>query len=502
MFARHLAKYQMVTVKMGYFLPATRSPSFARLMTTMTPPKEASEFIDFVNASPSPFHATHEATKLLRKAGFTEIKERDSWNDGKIERGGKYYFTRNGSSVVAFAVGEKYKSGNGVSIIGAHTDSPCLKVKPVSKKEKAGYLEVGVQLYGGGIWHTWFDRDLSVAGRVLIAHEDGTFKHTLVKVDRPILRVPTLAIHLDRNANEAFKFNTEVQLTPILATVTKSTLNGTDKPSDENAESEQNHHPLLIKVLAGELKVKPAQIRDFELALYDTQLATIGGAFNEFVYSPRLDNLEMSFCSIKSLVNTADKLADEPNIRLVALFDNEEIGSTTAHGANSNLLPTTLKRLAATQIGGDKVSPTAFEESLHKSYLISADMAHAVHPNYVEKHEDNHKVEMHKGTVIKINANQRYATTAVTTVILKELAKAHNIPVQEFVVRNDSSCGSTIGPMLSAKLGLRTVDVGNPQLSMHSIREVGGTEDIPNAIKLFDAFFLEFAELDAKITVD
>ncbi|KAG2173986.1 hypothetical protein INT44_000100 [Umbelopsis vinacea] len=475
--------------------------SFAR-MSSMTPPKEALEFLDFVNASPSPFHATHEAVKLLQQAGFKELKERDNWNEGKIKNGGKYYFTRNGSSVVAFAVGEKYKSGNGFSIIGAHTDSPCLKVKPVSKKEKAGYLEVGVQLYGGGIWHTWFDRDLSVAGRVLIAHEDGTFKHTLVKVDRPILRIPTLAIHLDRGAATEFKFNSEAQLTPILATATKSALNGTDKPTDENAESEKNHHPVLIKVLAGELNVKPAQIRDFELALYDTQPSAIGGVFNEFIYSPRLDNLEMSFCSIKALVNTADQLADESNIRLVTLFDNEEIGSTTAHGANSNLLPSTLKRLTAMKIGSDKVSATAFEESLHKSYLISADMAHAIHPNYAEKHEDNHQVAMHKGTVIKINANQRYATTAVTTVILKELAKTHNIPVQEFVVRNDSPCGSTIGPMLSAKLGLRTVDVGNPQLSMHSIREVGGTEDIPNAIKLFDAFFLKFAELDAKITVD
>ncbi|CAO3676265.1 unnamed protein product [Umbelopsis vinacea] len=471
-------------------------------MTSMTPPTEATEFIDFVNASPSPFHATHEAVKLLQKAGFKELKERDNWNEGTIKNGGKYYFTRNGSSVVAFAVGDKYKSGNGFSIIGAHTDSPCLKVKPVSKKEKAGYLEVGVQTYGGGIWHTWFDRDLSVAGRVLIAHEDGTFKHTLVKIDRPILRVPTLAIHLDRSVGEGFKFNTEVQLTPILATVTKSVLNGTDKPTDEQAESERNHHPLLIKLLAGELSVKPAQIRDFELALYDTQPSAIGGAFNEFVFSPRLDNLEMSYCSIKALVNTADQLAEEPNIRLVALFDNEEVGSNTAHGADSNLLPSTLTRLAAARVGSEKVSPTAFEESLHKSYLISADMAHAVHPNYIDKHEENHRPEMHKGTVIKINANQRYATTAVTTVVLKELAKTHNIPIQEFVVRNDSPCGSTIGPMLSAKLGLRTVDVGNPQLSMHSIREVGGTEDIPNAIKLFDAFFLKFAELDSKLTVD
>ncbi|KAI8385029.1 peptidase M18 [Radiomyces spectabilis] len=461
-------------------------------------PEEAREFLDFVNASPSPFHATHEAAERLRKAGFKEIKERDSWN-GTIERNGKYFFTRNGSSIVGFTVGGAYKPGNGFSILGAHTDSPCLKLKPISKKEKSGYLEVGVQLYGGGIWHTWFDRDLSVAGRVLVEQEDGTFKHTLVKVDRPLLRIPTLAIHLDRTANDGFNFNKETQLAPILATATKSALNGFDKAGDSEAEA--LHHPLLVHVLADEMKVKPRQIRDFELALYDTQKSTIGGACNEFIFSPRLDNLEMSFCSIKALVEAQD-IANDTNIRLVALFDNEEIGSLTAHGADSNLLPSTLQRLVATELGDEKVSATAFEEAMHKSILVSADMAHAIHPNYADKHEENHRPEMHKGTVIKVNANQRYATTAMTSLVLKELAKKHNIPIQEFVVRNDSSCGSTIGPMLSAKLGLRTVDIGNPQLSMHSIREVGGTDDVPHAINLFKVFFEEFPALEKRIFVD
>ncbi|CDH60153.1 aspartyl aminopeptidase [Lichtheimia corymbifera JMRC:FSU:9682] len=462
-------------------------------------PQQALDFIDFVNKSPSPFHATHEAAELLKKAGFEEIKERDNWN-GKIKNNGKYYFTRNGSSIVGFVVGGKYKPGNGFSVVGAHTDSPCLKVKPVSNKEKSGYLEVGVQLYGGGIWHTWFDRDLSLAGRVMVEQEDGTYRHTLVKINRPLLRIPTLAIHLDRTANDQFTFNKEEQLAPILATATKAELN---KPAEsDKAEADEAHHPLLVRVLAQEMKIKPGQIRDFELALYDTQPSTVGGICNEFIFSPRLDNLEMSFCSIRALTE-ATNVENDTNMRIAVLFDNEEIGSTTAHGADSNLLPVTLQRLAATQLmSGSDVSPTAFEEAMHKSILVSADMAHAIHPNYPEKHESNHRPHMHKGTVIKINANQRYATTAVTSLVLKELAKKHSIPIQEFVVRNDSSCGSTIGPMLSAKLGLRTVDVGNPQLSMHSIREVGGTDDVKHGIDLLKVFYEEFAELEARIVVD
>ncbi|KAI8639221.1 peptidase M18 [Parasitella parasitica] len=465
------------------------------------PVKEAQDFIEFVNKSPSPFHATFEASEILKAAGFKEIKERDSWNDGLIQRNGKYFFTRNGSALVAFEVGGKYNPGNGFSIIGAHTDSPCLKIKPISKKDKSGYLEVGVQLYGGGIWHTWFDRDLSVAGRVLVEQEDGTFKHTLVKVDRPILRIPTLAIHLDRTVNEKLTFNKETQLAPILATAAKAQLSGIE--ATEDAEATANHHPLLIQILADEMNVKPHQIRDFELAVYDTQKSVIGGACNEFIFSPRLDNLEMSYCSIIALTQAKD-IDNDSNIRIAALFDNEEVGSLTAHGADSNLLPVTLQRLANTHVidAVKNVSLTAFEEAIHKSILVSADMAHAINPNYPDKHEENHRPEMHKGTVIKVNANQRYATTAVTSLVLKELAKKHQIPIQEFVVRNDSSCGSTIGPMLSAKLGLRTVDIGNPQLSMHSIRETGGTEDVKHGIDLLRVFYEEFAVLEEKFIVD
>ncbi|KAL1915556.1 uncharacterized protein VTP21DRAFT_6680 [Calcarisporiella thermophila] len=464
-----------------------------------SPPKEAQEFVNFVTNSPSPFHAVEESCKRLRAAGFQELKERDAW---KVQPNGKYYFTRNRSSVVAFAVGGNYAPGNGFTILGAHTDSPCLKVKPVSKRESMDYLQVGVELYGGGIWHSWFDRDLSVAGRVLVQQNDNTFKHTLVKIDRPLLRIPTLAIHLDRTVNEGFKFNTETQLLPIIATTMKGLLES--EPNNDKAKAEK-HHPLLISILAEEIGCNLNQIKDFELCLYDTQPPCIGGAANEFIFSPRLDNLNMSYCSLMALINSSQSpqnLSSDPNIRVIALFDNEEVGSLTAHGANSNLLATTIERLALLDIEGKTRSPTALQEALVKSYLISADMAHAVHPNYSDKYEQCHRPRLNQGVVIKINANQRYATTGPTALVLREVAHKHNIPIQDFVVRNDSPCGSTIGPMLSAKLGLRTIDVGNPQLSMHSIRETGGVDDVGHAIKLFEAFFNEFAALDAKLEVD
>lgn len=457
-------------------------------------PKEALDFIDFLNTSPSPFHAVHEASVRLEKAGFEKISEKQDWH---LKKRGKYYFTRNGSSLVAFIVGGEYQVGQGgFTIVGAHTDSPCLKVKPVSKKEQQGYLEVGVQLYGGGIWHTWFDRDLGIAGRVMVKEQDGNFRHSLVHIKKPILRVPTLAIHLDGPVNEAFSFNKENHLLPILATTAKSTLNQLKNSNTEPSK----HHPALMHMLAERMKIEVDQIHDFELCLFDTQPATLGGAFDEFIYSARLDNLGMTYCSLIALIESED-IKHDKNIRLVSLFDNEEIGSTSAHGANSNLLPSTMERIVAS-MKSSLNTKVAFEQAIHKSMLVSADMAHAVHPNYAEKHEENHRPQMHKGTVIKINANQRYATTAPTSLILREIARQKDIPIQEFVVRNDSPCGSTIGPMLSAKLGLRTIDVGNPQLSMHSIRETGGVDDVKHGIHLLKAFFELFPQMDAKVIVD
>ncbi|KAJ3295630.1 hypothetical protein HDU76_006816 [Blyttiomyces sp. JEL0837] len=475
--------------------------------------QSATDFLTFVSASPSPFHAVAESRRRLEAAGFKALTEREAF---KIERGGKYFFTRNQSSIVAFAVGGAYQRGNGFSIVGAHTDSPCLKVKPISNIEDGQYAKLGVECYGGGLCNTWFDRDLGIAGRVIVRKSDGSMEHRLAKI-----------------------------------------LNATPKPK---------HPPALLKQLADTMSIQSEEIGDFELCLFDTQPSTIGGVDNEFIFSARLDNLMSSYCAITPLIKSiseSDSLSTDSTIRVVALFDNEEVGSETAHGANSNLMEVSLKRLAEAEIVdglGAAVSPTnsinppspswelvdivdnnnagtdaqslntspspifrsvrsnsvvavtdtirglsldsksAFEQALAKSFLISADMAHAVHPNYSDKHEARHRPEMNKGVVVKENTNQRYATTAVTTALIREVARKREVPLQE--VRNDSPCGSTIGPMLSAKLGLRTIDVGNPQLSMHSIRETCGTEDVKHAINLFQSFFEEFAAVDAKLRVD
>ncbi|EGE77302.1 aspartyl aminopeptidase [Blastomyces gilchristii SLH14081] len=520
------------------------SSSTSATMTEINFKAQANDFLSFVNASPTPFHAVASAGKRLINAGFREVKERDSWAS-ICKPGGKYYVTRNGSTIIAFAIGKKWKPGNSISMIGAHTDSPCLRIKPVSKKSGDGFVQVGVETYGGGIWHTWFDRDLGIAGRAMVRNANGTIEAKLVHIDRPILRIPTLAIHLDRQ--ETFSFNKETQLFPIAGLVaaelarrdgdsnSKEDLEIRTKGNDNGNNAESNtpfaplksttdrHHPYLVELIASELSVNAQDVVDFEMLLYDTQKACLGGLLDEFIFSARLDNLNMSFCATMGLLNSLTdpkSLDNDSSIRLIALFDHEEIGSRTAQGADSNALPAILRRLSV--LPGSSTSSvdisTAYEQSLSTSFLLSADMAHSVNPNYAIKYESDHKPEMNKGPVIKINANARYATNSPGIVLLQECARLagsagndtgaetassfQGVPLQLFVVRNDSSCGSTIGPMLSAALGVRTLDMGNAQLSMHSIRETGGTNDVGYAIKLFESFFQNYSGLARTILVD
>lgn len=457
----------------------------------------AERFIKFVNDSPSPFHAVDECKKLLKAKDFKELKEKYPW---KIEPGEKYFVTKNQSSIIAFVVGEKFTPGNGFSIVGAHTDSPCLKVKPASKLNKCGYVQVGVECYGGGIWSTWFDRDLTVAGRI-ITNNNGKLEHKLVHIKRPILRVPHLAIHLQRDINTKFSPNLETHTIPILAThvteelqrTTQGTENCTEEKSGEcRADSYQ---PLLVQLLCEQVKCKKEDIMDFELCLADTQPATLGGAFSEFIFSPRLDNLVNAFSAIEGLITSVDSsLATEPNIRMAVLYDNEEVGSQSAQGGCSKWTELVLRRLSTPKSTNEEQE--CFERSLASSFLVSADQAHAHHPNYPDKHEENLRPALHKGLVLKYNANQRYATTAVTASVLRMVAEKAGVPLQEFAVRNDMPCGSTIGPILSAKLGIRTVDIGGPQLSMHSIREMCCTSSIAQCIQLYKSFFVEFPEIE------
>lgn len=450
--------------------------------------KYAQEMINFIHRSPSPFHAVDQARQRLESAGFRQLSESDIWS---LTPKGKYFVTRNQSSIIAFSLGAKYKPGNGCSMIAAHTDSPCLKVRPRSDVKNGNFRQVAVELYGGGLWYTWFDRDLTVAGRAIV-QQDSNFVNKLVNVEKPILRVPSLAIHLNRGVGtEGFNPNKENHTTPILCSQAKAAL---ECPSDPKAN--EYHSPILLDLLAKKLGCNVSDIKDFELCVADTQAPSIGGAFDEYVFSPRLDNLGSSYCATQSLVeeSTDESLETEENIRMVCLFDHEEVGSSSFHGAASQFVETVLKRICSE-------GPQIYEQCIHNSFLISSDMAHALHPNYPEKHEARHRPEMNKGIVIKYHSNQNYATTSFTSFAVKQIAEKYNVPIQEFSVRNDMPCGSTVGPIIST-MGLRTVDIGMPQLSMHSIRETCGVDDVDYCVALMKGFFKDFSLLNKHVFVD
>ena len=349
--------------------------------------------------------------------------------------------------------------------------------------------------------------------------------------------MPTLAIHLDRQ--ETFSFNKETQLFPIAGLVAAE-LQRQGKPKQDEGEekkdepstplkiSTQRHHSRIVEMVADHASADVENVIDFELVLYDTQKACLGGINDEFIFSARLDNLNQTYCATEGLIKSVEEqsaLENETSIRLVACFDHEEIGSTSAQGAASTMLPAILRRLSVLPASTfsesesdksyDKTSEpdysTAYEQTMASSFLVSADMAHSVNPNYASKYESVHKPEMNKGPVIKVNANVRYATSTPGIVLLQEAARkaskviasdSEGVPLQLFVVRNDSPCGSTIGPMLSASLGTRTLDLGNAQLSMHSCRECGGADDVHHAIRLFDSFFQHYSTLEKTILVD
>lgn len=428
-------------------------------------------FLEFLQKSPSPYHAVNQCQHILSQSGFQQLNEKRSWDD-ILNPGGRYYFNRNGSTIVAFTLGRKYQPGQGFYMIGAHTDSPCMRIKPNPDRTREGYGIVGVSTYGGGIWHTWFDRDLGIAGKI-VTRDNATcmLSELLVNIDIPILKIPSLAIHLDRSVNEELKFNKETQFVPVLCL--------------ENHEKSTKLSDIILQSTGASFD---SDIIATDLCLYDLQPPTLGGANQEFIFSARLDNLFMSYCALQALIQSE---SFDEGIKLIALFDNEEVGSQSAQGADSNLLESTIKRLLLGKM-------ELYEVAIQHSFLVSADVAHAVHPNYSERHEDLHKPKINQGIVIKTNCDQRYATTCISSALFKQCCdKISN--VQEFVIRNDMRCGSTIGPILASQIGIRVVDVGLPILSMHSIREMGGIRDLAHGIASLRAFFDKFYSID-KIT--
>ncbi|CCF58148.1 hypothetical protein KAFR_0D05010 [Kazachstania africana CBS 2517] len=473
----------------------------------------SNEFVSFLNASHSPYHAVENVRQHLLSHGFEELTERGNWA-GKVLHKGKYFVTRNNSSLIGFVVGNKWVPGNPIAITGAHTDSPVLRIKPISKRTNEKYMQVGIECYGGGIWHSWFDRDLGLAGRVFVNDKNsGKSISKLVDINRPLLKIPSLAIHLDRSVNEKFQFNKESQLLPVLGLANEDSC-GNEKLKQESTEAfnsiksiVERHHEDLLKLVVKELSLESVNdIVDFELILYDHDAACLGGLNNEFVYSGRLDNLTSTFTSMHGLTLASEtNIENEEGIRLISMFDHEEIGSSSAQGADSNFLPNILERLTSLKCDGtDATDPSPRSlilETSAKSFFLSSDVAHAVHPNYASKYESQHKPLIGQGPVIKINANQRYMTNSPGMVLLKKIADKCEIPLQLFVVANDSSCGSTIGPILASKTGIRTLDIGNPILSMHSIRETGGALDIDYQIRLFKGFFESYSTLEGEIIV-
>ncbi len=418
-----------------------------------------SEYVDgllrFLTASPTPFHAVSQMRSRLDEAGFTALKESDAW--GELANG-KYYTTRNDSSIIAFTLNNNPVE-QGFRMVGAHTDSPCLQVKPNPEIVNESYFQLGVEVYGGALLNPWFDRDLSLAGRVSYVTRNGDVDNALIDFKKAIAVIPSLAIHLDREANESHTINKQTHIPPVLMKLPKDQSNGLD-----NNRQPDFREMLLHLLLKQDPDSTAEKVLDFELSFYDVQPAAVIGLHQDFIASARLDNLLSCYTGLTSLLEASD----HQNAVLVC-NDHEEVGSMSAAGAQGQFLKSVLQRLCG--------SVEDFARAIDQSMLISADNAHGVHPNYADKHDANHGPVLNQGPVIKTNANQRYATNSETSSAFRYICEAADVPVQAFVVRTDMACGSTIGPITASEIGVRTLDVGVPTFAMHSIRELAGRWD-------------------------
>jgi len=446
------------------------------------------DFVNFMNEACSPYHAISAVKTRLAEAEFVEILETDRWN---LQRGGKYFFIRNGTSLIAFVVGNEYCPGNGFTMVGAHTDSPCLRIKPVHTCVKGDALVLNTQPYGGGLWHTWFDRDLGLAGRVIFRTAEGMIDSRLVRINRPVARIPNLAIHLQSaSERESFAPNLHEHAKAIL-TMNPGTL------AFKFNDSETKFNPCLLALVCEECKISPQSVVDMELQLIDLQPSTFGGASNEFIFSGRLDNLCSSYQCTRALIDSSRSgtPGTASNIQMIMLFDHEEVGSQSINGAGSSMFMDTL-RLIDSAFSDE--GPSSLTRALRKSIVISSDMAHGCHPNYAAKHDASMAPKINMGMVVKHNCNQRYATNQVSATLFREFARLENLKIQEFTVRADAACGTTIGPITAGLSGILTVDVGSPQFSMHSIREMMGTEDVLAGFLSIRAAFIHHAEVASK----
>jgi aspartyl aminopeptidase len=430
-------------------------------------PDTSRDLLAFIDASPTPYHAVAEVSRRLAAGGFRECSESELWT---LSPGERRWVVRNGGSVVAFEVGSESPVEGGFRIVGAHSDSPNLRAKPRADVTAHGYRQLAVEPYGGILLHTWLDRDLSLAGRVSVRERDGA-RTLLVDFGRPLVRIPSLAIHLNREIRESgLKLNPETQAIPILG---------------------RDDAPSLTALVATELRARrladvgPDDVLAHDLMLYDVQPGAALGADGAFLVAPRLDNLGSCHAAVSALLAATGGGLSRAT-RAIVLYDHEEVGSQSAQGAAGTFLLESLERIVAAFKGGE---PQGFPRARARSLLISADMAHGVHPNFPEKHDAGHRPVLGRGPVIKTNVNQSYASDAKTAGAFAALCAEVGVTPQQFTPRNDGPCGSTIGPITAARTGIPTVDVGNPMLSMHSCREMAGAADVEPMIRVLQAFF-------------
>jgi len=420
--------------------------------------------MQFVQASPTPYHAVASLSAELDAAGFTRLEENARW---QLERNRGYYVTRMGSSIVAFRTGDKDLSTTGINMVGAHTDSPCLKVKPLPEIIRQKYIQLGVEVYGGVLLNPWFDRDLSMAGRVDYRGKDGKLAYSLVDFKKAVAVIPSLAIHLDSEANENRAINAQTYLPPVL--------------SQSSADNKFVFKDLLQQFLVDEQGLDVDKVHAYDIRFYDVQPPALVGMEDEFITSARLDNLLSCYIGLQSLLASSGKDAS-----LLICTDHEEVGSVSAPGAKGPFLESVVDRIA------ESFAPASSEAKRHvldNSTFYSVDNAHGIHPNFADKHDDKHGPLLNQGPVIKINGNQRYATSSETSAAFRQLCEDNAIPVQAFVVRNDMGCGSTIGPIVAGELGVKTLDIGVPTFAMHSIREMAGSKDTLYLASVLKAFF-------------
>ena len=415
------------------------------------------ELFDFLSKSPNAYFAVDNMAKELKAAGFTRLYEKDAW---KLKPG-KYFVTRDDSSLIAFIIPKKDFAG--FHIVASHSDSPSFKIKP-NPEMKVGdaYVKLNVEKYGGMIVSTWFDRPLSAAGRVVVDTANGPVTK-LVNIDRDLFVIPSLAIHMDRTANEGHKYEVQKELLPLFASGKK-----------ENS---------LLKLVCKELGIKEKDVLDTDLFLYNRQAPVAFGAENEFIASPRLDDLQCVYGSLQGILTAKPK----DYIAMHAVFNNEEVGSETKQGAASSFLSDVIDRIC------EKFAVSKEERimKMSQSFMISADNAHALHPNYGEKTDPTNKPVLNGGIVIKYNANQKYTTDAVSSGIFRKLCKKAKARVQEYVNPSDIPGGSTLGSIATARVSMNTVDIGLPQLAMHSSYETAGSKDTDDLIRVSHAFFSE-----------